>query len=164
MRGHLDASQLEFSIKAEVEASGQEEKDVVENGLESDNNIKEKVHAEVTDEVTTEKNLNLSQVEKSGANLHDYLKEKRKDCKRNKQKNVKKKERLLRFKQKLVDWWSNAQQGLSFGFYLQQPILCSSPQTFFGLSPPVCLHLQPSPVNLFCSSCLMFGRVFTLSQ
>ena len=88
---------------------------------------------------------------------------KRKDCKRNKQKNVKKKERLLRFKQKLVDWWSNAQQGLSFGFYLQQPILCSSPQTFFGLSPPVC-QTQPSPVNLFCSSCLMFGRVFTLSQ
>jgi hypothetical protein len=43
VRGHLDASQLEFSIKAEVEASGQEEKDLVENGLESDNNIKEKV-------------------------------------------------------------------------------------------------------------------------
>ena len=73
VRGHLDASQLEFSIKAEVEASGQEEKDLVENGLESDNNIKEKVHAEVTDEVTTEKNLNLSQVEKSAANLHDDL-------------------------------------------------------------------------------------------
>jgi hypothetical protein len=136
----------------------------VENGLESDNNIKEKVHAEVTDEFTTEKNLNLSQVEKSGANLHDYLKEKRTDCKRNRQKNVKKKERLRRFKQKLVDWWSNAQQGLTFGCYLQQPIMCSSPQNFFGLSPPVCLHLQPSPVNLFCSSCLMFGRVFTLSQ
>ena len=37
VRGHLDASQLEFSIKAEVEASGQEETDLVENGLESDN-------------------------------------------------------------------------------------------------------------------------------
>ena len=33
------------------------------------------MHAEVTDEVTTEKNLNLSQVEKSAANLHDDLKE-----------------------------------------------------------------------------------------
>ena len=84
-----------------VEASGQEGTDLVENGLESDNIIKEKVQVE--DEVTTEENLNLSQVEKSPANLHDNLKEKRKHYKRNKTKSVKKKERLLKFQQKLVE-------------------------------------------------------------
>ena len=76
VRGHPDASHLEFNVKAKkVEASGQEGKDLVENGLESDNIIKEKVQVEVNDEVTTEENLNLSQVEKSPANLHDDLKE-----------------------------------------------------------------------------------------
>ena len=66
--------------------------------------------------------------------------------------------------------WSNPQQGLSSGItssYLQQPMLCSSPQTCCVWSPHVC-QTQPSPVPAggspaYCSSCLVFGKVFTVS-
>ena len=66
--------------------------------------------------------------------------------------------------------WSNPQQGLGTGItssHLQQPMLYSSHQTCCGWSPPVC-QIQPSPPPAggspaYCSSCLVFGKVFTVS-
>ena len=66
--------------------------------------------------------------------------------------------------------WSNPEQGFSTGItssYPQQPMLYSSPQTCCGWSPPVC-HTLPSPFPpdtspAYCSSCLVFGKVFTVS-
>ena len=57
---------------------------------------------EVKDEVITDENLNLSQVEDSPANCHDP-KERRNKCKRSKRKREKRTERLLKFHQKLVN-------------------------------------------------------------
>ena len=66
--------------------------------------------------------------------------------------------------------WSNPEHVLNTGItssYPQQPMLYSSPQTCYGWSPPVC-QTQPSPAQpgsspAFCSRCLVFGKVFTLS-
>ena len=86
----------------QTEASDQEEKELVENDLAGDSTIKEEVTVEVKDEVITVETLNLSQVGESPANLHDP-KEKRIHHKRNKRKKEKRKERLLKFHQKLVN-------------------------------------------------------------
>ena len=66
--------------------------------------------------------------------------------------------------------WNNPQQGFGTGTnstYLQQPTLCSSQQTCCGWSPPVCQNqTSPLPVGgkpAYCSSCLVFGKVFTVS-
>ena len=66
--------------------------------------------------------------------------------------------------------WSNTQQGLGTGIsssHLQQPMLYSSHQPCCGWSPPVC-QTQPSlppggSSPAYCSSCLVFGKVFTVS-
>jgi hypothetical protein len=74
----------------------------VENDLEGDDIIKEKVMVEVKDEVITSENLNLSQVEDSPAKSHDP-KERRNQSRRSKKKREKRTERLLKFHQKLVN-------------------------------------------------------------
>ena len=57
--------------------------------------------------------------------------------------------------------------GVSSG-YMQQTSLCSSPITLLGWNPPV--QAQPTPPPLppggrpaYCSSCMLFGNVFTVS-
>ena len=61
MRGHPDADQLELNIRAF--------KHVVENGIEDDNIIKEKVKVEYKDEVTTNENPDLSHETLPGEHL-----------------------------------------------------------------------------------------------
>jgi hypothetical protein len=85
-----------------TETSGQEETDLVENDVEGDDIIKEKVMVGVKDDVITGENLNLSQVEESPANCHDPN-ERSNQSKRSKRKREKRKERLLKFHQKLVN-------------------------------------------------------------
>ena len=65
-------------------------------------NSKEKLKVEIKDEMSSEENLNLSQVEDSPSDLHKP-KEKRSHLKKSKGKSEKRKERLLKFHQKLVD-------------------------------------------------------------
>ena len=66
--------------------------------------------------------------------------------------------------------WNNPQQGLETGTnsnYLQQPMRCSSQQACCGWSTPVCqtqtLTLPVGGRPAYCSSCLVFVKVFTVS-
>ena len=67
-------------------------------------------------------------------------------------------------------WMTPQQQGwtgVSSG-YMQQSSLCSSPVTCLVWNPPVCqptptLPLPPCGQPAYCSSCMLFGNVFTVS-
>ena len=55
--------------------------------------------------------------------------------------------------------------GVSSG-YMQQSSLCSSPVTCLVWNPPVCQPTPPLPPSgqpAYCSSCMLFGNVFTVS-
>ena len=72
----------------------------------------------------------------------------------------------------MTDWnyphhFQQGSTGVSSG-YMQQPSLCSSPFTCLVWNPPV-FQAQPTPSlppsgqPTYCSSCMMFGNVFTVS-